>query len=110
MSASSRKPWTKFIKRAIVQGGGRGKEGKPSFRGEAAYVGRLRRLEKIILSLTMKVAMPPKVLDKLLQDMLDIVHVEPPAGSGSANDRDGLPLPHSGPADGQAERDPETSG
>lgn len=110
MSASAKKPWKRFIKYDTLQGGGRGKALK-AFRGEAAYVKRLRRLELVILSLTMVLQIPKDLLDSLLQDMLRLRDVEEAKpGSGGEDDRDGLPVPHSGPPDGQSEGDPEDPG
>ncbi len=105
MSASKNKPWKKFISRDKVQGGGGGKVLR-TFRGEAAYVGRLRRLETVVLVLTMKLKVPPKVLDGLLESMLHIVDVDgAKPGSGGEDAGDPLPLPHSGPANGTPERE-----
>lgn len=104
MSASQKKPWKRFIKRDMLQGGGRGKVTSVPFRGEAAYVKRLRRLEVVVLTLTMKLKLEPRALDRLLEDMLALADeqgAEP--GSGSPDTRGAFPLSHSGPADGQAE-------
>lgn len=104
MSASAKKPWRKFIKRGNLQGGGRGKEGKPSFRGEAAYVRRLRRLEVIVLHLTNGLELAPKVLDSMLNEMLILKDVvEPKAGSGTPVQGDAVPVSHEGAPDGEAE-------
>ncbi len=103
MSASQKKPWRRFIKRDTLQGGGRGNKGKPLFRGEAAYVGRLRRLETVVLVLTMKLKIPPKVLDGLLENMLSIADVDEPTGSGTEVQGNSVPLPHEGAPGGEAE-------
>ncbi len=106
MSASQRKLWTRRVKRGIVPGRTGGGKERSSFRGEAAYLRRLRRLESVVLVLTMKRKLPQKVLDSMLDDMLLLEEVvEPKPGSGSANAGDPLSLSHSGPADGQAEGD-----
>ncbi len=110
MSASASRPWKKFIKRDTLQGGGRGKKGKPFFRGEAAYVLRLRRLELVVLTLTSRVKLRDEILDKLLEDMLQLKDVESPVGSGGQDAREALPIPHPGPVDGQAEGDPGADG
>ncbi len=110
MSASATRPWTKYIKRANMQGGGRGNKGKPLFRGEAAYVLRLRRLELVVMNLTMRIALPQKVLDRLLQDMVELKDVDAPVGSGSKDSGGVLSLPHSGPVDGQVEGEADADG
>ncbi len=106
MSASASRPWTRHIKRATLQGGGRGKKGKPFFRGEAAYVRRLRRLEIGVLHLCGKISIDHRALDKLLESMLELKDVKEPVGSGGQDAREALPIPHPGPADGQGEGDP----
>ncbi len=103
MGASQKQPWKKYVKRAIVQGGGRGNVPNGTFRGEAAYVRRLRRIEVVILDLSMKLRLAPAVLDSLLQDMLDIKDVQPATSSGGADEGDEVPLPHGGATEGQAE-------
>jgi len=104
MTASQKKPWKKYIKRDIVQGGGRGKV-PSTFRGEAAYVRRLRRLEVVVLTLSMKMKLSKTELDSLLQSMLDVVDaVESPSSrSGSEFQRNAVPLLQQGPADGETE-------
>ena len=106
MSASKNKPWKKFIRRDKLQGGGRGKKGKPFFRGEAAYVKRLRRLEVVVLHLTAHLELSDILLASMLDDMLVMKDVvEPKPGSGDPDTRDAFSIPHSGPADGQVEGD-----
>ncbi len=110
MSASAKKPWKRFIKRDMLQGGGRGKKGKPFFRGEAAYVRRLRRLELVTLVTYGKLKLPAEVLDRMLGDMIEMKDVvEPKPGRGGEDGGDEVPIPHAGPADGEAEgaSDPE---
>ncbi len=110
MSASQKKPWKRFIRRDILQGGGRGKKGKPFFRGEAAYVKRLRRLEVVVLHLTAKLTLADSMLDVMLDDMLIMKNVvEPEPGSGSEDSGNPLPISHSGPPGGQVEGDLEAS-
>ncbi len=98
MSASQKKPWTKFMKRANMTGQERVGKATP-FRGEAAYVGRLRRLETVVLVLTMKLKVHPKALDKLLEDMLLVEHVQAPS-SGSTDPGGPIQVPHEGAPDG----------
>jgi len=103
MSASANRPWTRHIKRASLQGRGGGKV-QSTFRGEAAYVRRLRRLETVVLVLTMKRKIPPEALDSLLEDMLHMVDVEG-ASSGGEDPGDPVPIPHEGAPDGETERE-----
>ncbi len=100
MSASQKKPWLRFIKRAKLQGGEGGKELR-SFRGEAAYIRRLRRLEVVVLTLTMKLKIEPKALDMLLDDMLLLKDVEGASG-GDSDSGDPIRIPQEGAPDGEA--------
>ncbi len=110
MSASKNRPWLRFIKRDTLQERGGGKVLR-TFRGEAAYVRRLRRLELVVLSLTMKMALPPKLLDKMLDEMVELKDVvEPTAGSGSEDEGGSTEVPHSGPPGGQIEGNDDASG
>lgn len=96
MSASQNKPWLRFIKRDRLQGGGRGNVTKVPFRGEAAYVRRLRRLEVVILHLTMRLELKQEVLDRVLQDMLDMRDAP-----GDTNERNEVLVSQEGPPDGE---------
>ncbi len=104
MPASQKKPWLRFIKRDTLQERGGGKVQR-TFRGEAAYVGRLRRLETVVLVLTMKLKVRDEVLDMMLRDMLDLRDVAEPKRSGGEDQGDLVPIPHEGSPDGEAERE-----
>ncbi len=108
MSASQKKPWQRFIKRDTLQGRGGGKVQR-TFRGEAAYVGRLRRLEKIILHLTMHIPkIPDKVLASMLDDVLasaDVKAPEPSLGGRTEVQRNEVPVPHQGSPARETERE-----
>lgn len=103
MSASRDKPWRRFIKRDIVQGGGRGKVQR-TFRGEAAYVKRLRRIEVVLLHITAKLTLGDFELDSMLQLMLDLEDVvEPKPGRRGPDDREAVPVPQVGAPSGESE-------
>lgn len=110
-SASQKKPWTRFIKRGTLQERGGGKE-QSSFRGEAAYIRRLRRLEVVCLHICHHKKMrhlTEKEVDKLLDAMYAISDGQiPKAGGGSSDARGALPLSHPGPTGGQAEGEADT--
>ncbi len=108
MSASQKKPWKKFIRRDTLQGGGSGKVGKPTFRGEAAYVRRLRRTEVIVLYLSGKLKMEIGAVDRLLEAMLELRDVEPAKPSpesGTQVQGDAVPVPLEGSPVGETERE-----
>jgi hypothetical protein len=110
MMPSAKKPWAKFINRDTLQGRGGGKAQR-AFRGEAAYVKRLRRLEVLVLYLMGEKTLPKKVVDSMVQLMLDLEQVvEPKAGSGSKDPRGAVDLPHSGPTGGQGEGEADSDG
>ncbi len=103
MGASAKRRWTRTIKRATVRGGEGGNRRSRSG-SVAVLLGRLRRLEVVVLNLTMKMRIPARELDKLLESMVYLSDVEEPkAGSGGPDARGALPVSHSGPADGQVE-------
>lgn len=108
MSASQKKPYTRRVKRVTLPGRTGGGNVRSTFRGEAAYLKRLRRIEVVLLTLTMKLKVKASVLDSMLDEMVRLSEVvEPKPGSGNSDTRDALPISHSGPADGQTERDPD---
>ncbi len=109
MSASQKKPWKRFIDRDKVQGGGGGKDRRSSRSNNvAALVGRLRRLEVVVLVLSMKMKLGPRALDNLLEEMLALADVEEPR-SGGPDERREVPVPHSGTVDGSPEREADSS-
>ena len=98
MSASQKKPWLRFIKRDTLQGGGRGNVTTVTFRGEAAYVRRLRRIERVLLYLldyrdVRKLT--GRELDLMAEAMYSVGQEDgATASSGGEDAGDPLPIPH----------------
>lgn len=102
MSASQRKPWKRFVKRATVQGGeGGDRQSRSRSDNVAALLGRLRRLELAVLDLAGVTKLTPEALDSMLQAMLDLSRIDAPTpSSGSEDPGDPVPIPHEGSVDG----------
>lgn len=105
-SASRRTPFTKVWKRDTLPG--RVDEGptKSARRGAAsAFLGRLRRLEIVVLYLTGVTKLTDRELDNLLGAMLDLSKVYEPVPQerrGGENQGDEVPLLREGSAAGEA--------
>lgn len=102
-----RKPWTKYIARGNVQGG-EGGELRRSSRSNnvAALLGRLRRLELVVMYLmdySNVRKLTARELDNILGLMYDAASVDEVQGSGDQGLAQRVPVPHSGPVDGQVE-------
>lgn len=102
MSASKKNIWHRSIKRDRLPGGGRGEVPNVTSRSYAAYLRRLRRIEVVVLVLTMKMKIDPKVLDSMLEAMKDLADVQDP-GSGAPIQGDAVSVPHEGAPSGETE-------
>lgn len=109
MSASANKPWKRTWKRAKLQGGGKRERTEGSSRSDnvAALLGRLRRLEVVVMHLTMRLKLSSEELDKLLSAMLEASHVSEPR-SGGENRGIEVQIPHEGSSDGETEEQDDT--
>ncbi len=74
--------------------------------GVSALLGRLRRLEVVVLHLTMKLTLSEKEFDTHLKNMLDLKDVKAPDLQRRRTDEgSSLSLPYEGPLDGEVEDD-----
>lgn len=109
---SRQRPWTKFMKRGNLKGGEGGDERSSSRRDvAAAFLGRLRRLEVVMLAITGVRKVTDAELDILLGNMLELNDVTPPSasaasasgGSGRSNARSAVRVPQGGRTEGESE-------
>ncbi len=111
-SASRARPWTRFIKRANMTGR-RGGESRSDSGSSAALLLRLRRLEKVILTLSGVKFLTPMALERnLTQIEADVSIPESHAGSSDQRDEALLSLQRSpaGEASGEAGADRRPAG
>lgn len=109
VSASKRKQWTRFLKRDKLQGGEGGSAKRTRSDNVASLLGRLRRLEVVMLVLSGHPRyvrlLTDEELDSLLKNVYDLhqdVGSEATGGRRTSS-AERVPLPHQGAVDREGE-------